>query len=98
MILPELNECRRIRDELSNQNHETANLTNKLDRVSTHSTFIYLSTCLDLNFKFINVIWNQEIHSLRAELEAAKYDVIKYCIGSLVSISAVGLAVLRIVM
>ncbi|KAD4888485.1 hypothetical protein E3N88_20558 [Mikania micrantha] len=61
----------RIRDELSNQNQETGNLTNKLDR---------------------------EIHSLKAELEAAKYDVIKYCIGTLVSISAVGLAVLRILM
>ncbi|KAH1118659.1 hypothetical protein AAZX31_17G154200 [Glycine max] len=61
----------RIREELSNQNAETNNLTNKLDR---------------------------EIHSLRAQLEAAKYDVIKYCIGTLVSISAVGLAVLRILM
>lgn len=40
----------------------------------------------------------QEIHSLKAQLEAAKYDVIKYCIGTIVSISAVGLAVLRIVM
>ncbi|KAK1410459.1 hypothetical protein QVD17_36996 [Tagetes erecta] len=59
----------RIRDELANQNQETTNLTNKLDR---------------------------EIHALRALLEAAKYDVIKYCIGTLVSISAVGLAVLRI--
>ncbi|KAI7736618.1 hypothetical protein M8C21_025703 [Ambrosia artemisiifolia] len=63
--------AKRIRDELANQNQETANLTNKLDR---------------------------EIHSLRAQLEAAKYDVIKYCIGTLVSISAVGLAVLRILM
>ncbi|XP_010426651.1 PREDICTED: coiled-coil domain-containing protein 90B, mitochondrial-like [Camelina sativa] len=61
----------RIRDELQNQNAETCNLTNKLDR---------------------------EIHTLRAQLEAAKYEVIKYCIGTLVSISAVGLAVLRIVM
>ncbi|KAJ4966379.1 hypothetical protein NE237_018228 [Protea cynaroides] len=61
----------RIRDELANQNAETSNLTNKLDR---------------------------EIHTLRAGLEAAKYDVIKYCIGTLVSISAVGLAVLRILM
>ncbi|KAJ9561841.1 hypothetical protein OSB04_007001 [Centaurea solstitialis] len=61
----------RTRDELSNQNQETTNLTNKLDR---------------------------EIHLLRAEVEAAKYDVIKYCIGTLVSISAVGLAVLRILM
>ncbi|BBH09326.1 Protein of unknown function D, partial [Prunus dulcis] len=46
----------RIRDELANQNAETTNLTNKLDR---------------------------EIHTLRAQLEAAKYDVIKYCIGTL---------------
>ena len=42
--------------------------------------------------------YSQEIHSLKAQLEAAKYDVIKYCIGTIVSISAVGLAVLRIVM
>ncbi|KAL6993468.1 hypothetical protein U1Q18_011585 [Sarracenia purpurea var. burkii] len=61
----------RIRDELANQNQQTTNLTNRLDR---------------------------EIHALRAQLEAAKYEVIKYCIGSLVSISAVGLAVLRILM
>ncbi|KAF7828928.1 protein FMP32, mitochondrial-like [Senna tora] len=61
----------RIREDLANQNTETTNLTNKLDR---------------------------EIHALRAQLEAAKYDVIKYCIGTLVSISAVGLAVVRILM
>lgn len=61
----------RIRDELANQNTETSNLTNKLDR---------------------------EIHALRAQLEAAKYDVIKYCIGSLVSIFAVGLAAVRILL
>ncbi|WCJ40900.1 hypothetical protein M5689_021799 [Euphorbia peplus] len=61
----------RIRDELANQNAETNNLTNKLDK---------------------------EIHALRAQLEAAKYDVIKYCIGTVVSISAVGLAYLRIVL
>ncbi|THU73839.1 hypothetical protein C4D60_Mb04t27080 [Musa balbisiana] len=41
---------------------------------------------------------DREIHALRAQLEAAKYDVIKYCIGTLVSISAVGLAVVRILM
>lgn len=59
----------RIRDELANQNAETTNLTNKLDR---------------------------EIHALRAQVETAKYEVIKYCIGTLVSITAVGLAVVRI--
>ncbi|KAJ6802271.1 protein FMP32, mitochondrial-like [Iris pallida] len=41
---------------------------------------------------------DREIHALRAQLEAAKYDVIKYCIGTLVSISAVGLAIIRILM
>ncbi|KAM0934615.1 putative Coiled-coil domain-containing protein [Dioscorea sansibarensis] len=41
---------------------------------------------------------DREIHALRAQLEAAKYDVIKYCIGTLVSISAVGLAVIRILL
>lgn len=41
---------------------------------------------------------DREIHALRAGLEAAKYDVIKYCIGTLVSISAVGLAVVRILL
>ncbi|RRT42177.1 hypothetical protein B296_00057319, partial [Ensete ventricosum] len=40
----------------------------------------------------------QEIHALRAQLEAAKYDAIKYCIGTLVYISAVGLAVASILM
>ncbi|KAK9013052.1 hypothetical protein V6N11_041074 [Hibiscus sabdariffa] len=35
---------------------------------------------------------DREIHTLKAHLEAAKYDLIKYCIGTLVSISAVGLA------
>ncbi|XP_041022259.1 protein FMP32, mitochondrial-like isoform X2 [Juglans microcarpa x Juglans regia] len=41
---------------------------------------------------------DQEIHALRAHMEAAKYDVIKYCIGTLVSISTIGLAVIRILM
>ncbi|KAJ0964241.1 hypothetical protein J5N97_029363 [Dioscorea zingiberensis] len=41
---------------------------------------------------------DKEIHALKAQVEAAKYDVIKYCIGTLVSISAVGLAVVRVLM
>ncbi|KAF7835862.1 protein FMP32, mitochondrial-like [Senna tora] len=61
----------RTRDELANQNAETTNLNNKLDR---------------------------EVHALRAEIGAAKYDVIKYCIGTVVSISAFSLAIIRIVM
>ncbi|VFQ75484.1 unnamed protein product [Cuscuta campestris] len=39
---------------------------------------------------------DREIHSLRAQLEVAKYDFIKNCIGTLVSITAVSLAVVRI--
>ncbi|XP_044489980.1 protein FMP32, mitochondrial-like [Mangifera indica] len=41
---------------------------------------------------------DREFHALRAQVEAAKYDVIKYCIGTLASISAVGLAIVRILM
>ncbi|KAK8674097.1 hypothetical protein V6N13_112395 [Hibiscus sabdariffa] len=41
---------------------------------------------------------DREIHTLKAHLEAAKYDLIKYCIGTLVSISAVGLAMVRVLM
>ncbi|GAV84355.1 DUF1640 domain-containing protein [Cephalotus follicularis] len=37
-------------------------------------------------------------HTLIAQLEAAKYDVIKYCIGTVVSVSAVGLAIVRMLM
>jgi len=93
--------CRRIRDELANQNAETTNLTNKLDRVSTagNNTVVCCKLLLCLSFSFLsNCAILQEIHALRAQLEAAKYDVIKYCIGTLVSISAVGLAVIRILM
>lgn len=61
----------RTRDELANQNAETTNLNNKIDR---------------------------EIQGIRAQLEGAKYDIIKYCIGTLVSVSAVGLALLRVLM
>ncbi|CAN1122147.1 Protein FMP32, mitochondrial [Linum perenne] len=41
---------------------------------------------------------DRETHALRAQLEAAKYDVIKYFVGTFFSISAVGLAVVRILM
>lgn len=40
----------------------------------------------------------QEIHALRAHLEGAKYDLIKYCIGTLVSVAAVSLGTIRILM
>lgn len=41
---------------------------------------------------------DREINNLKTQLEAAKYDVIKYCIGTLVSVAAVGLGLLRIMM
>ncbi|KAF5745416.1 protein FMP32 mitochondrial-like [Tripterygium wilfordii] len=41
---------------------------------------------------------DQEILALRDQLAAAKYDVMKYYIGALVSIAAVGFAVVRIFM
>lgn len=41
---------------------------------------------------------DKEIRTLRAQLEAAKYDVIKYCVGTLASISVIGLAVLRLLL
>ncbi|EFJ32766.1 hypothetical protein SELMODRAFT_439685 [Selaginella moellendorffii] len=41
---------------------------------------------------------DREIHGLKTQLEAGKYEVIKYCIGTIVSITAVGLGLLRIIM
>eukprot|EP00897_Mesotaenium_endlicherianum_P001238 jgi/Mesen1/1141/ME001236S00025 len=41
---------------------------------------------------------DREINNLKTQLEAAKYDVIKYCIGTLVSVCAVGLGLLRVMM
>lgn len=39
---------------------------------------------------------DMEIHALKTQLEASKYEVIKYCIGTIVSVYALGLALLRI--
>ncbi|KZV26189.1 hypothetical protein F511_28535 [Dorcoceras hygrometricum] len=54
---------------------------------------------LDLNLergRIRDELNNQETNEPRAHLEAAKYDVIKYCIGTLVSLSAVGIGMIRI--
>jgi hypothetical protein len=91
---------RRIRDELAKQNEETTDLTTKLDKVSSRQRLYVWAFSIILLYQTNGMFchYMQEIHSLKAQLEAAKYDVIKYCIGTIVSISAVGLAVLRIVM
>lgn len=39
---------------------------------------------------------DREVHGLRASIEALKYELIKYCLGTFASLSAVGLALLRI--
>eukprot|EP00250_Pteridium_aquilinum_P005339 c1544_g1_i1 orf=219-1019(+) len=39
---------------------------------------------------------DMEISGLKMQLEASKYEVIKYCIGTIVSVYALGLALLRI--
>ncbi|CAI9103719.1 OLC1v1002256C1 [Oldenlandia corymbosa var. corymbosa] len=39
---------------------------------------------------------DREIHALRAQIEAGKYEIMKYCIGTLASIAAIGVAVIRI--
>lgn len=39
---------------------------------------------------------DKEINALKTQLEASKYEVIKYCIGTIVSVYALGLALLRI--
>ncbi|MCO5582390.1 hypothetical protein L7F22_036285 [Adiantum nelumboides] len=41
---------------------------------------------------------DREIHALKTQVEAAKYEVIKYGIGTIVSLTAVGLGLLRILM
>eukprot|EP00850_Spirogloea_muscicola_P018017 SM000160S02558 [mRNA] locus=s160:247189:249484:- [translate_table: standard] len=41
---------------------------------------------------------DREINTLRTRVEAAKYEVIQYCIGTIVSVTAVGLGLLRVLM
>nr|CAB3471420.1 unnamed protein product [Digitaria exilis] len=78
-------ETEKLRGDIDKMRSELKRIRDELAKQNEETT--ELTTKLD-----------KEIHSLKAQLEAAKYDVIKYCIGTIVSISAVGLAVLRIVM
>ncbi|CAI5465351.1 unnamed protein product [Closterium sp. Yama58-4] len=41
---------------------------------------------------------DREVNTLKAELEGAKFEIIRYCIGTLVSVSAIGLGILRLVL
>ncbi|KAL9241441.1 hypothetical protein vseg_015555 [Gypsophila vaccaria] len=41
---------------------------------------------------------DKEIHALRAQLESQKAEVLKYCTGTLVAISAVGIAMARVLL
>lgn len=49
----------------------------------------YLCDIFKVNVLRISYV--QEINAVGARLEAAKVDVIKYCVGTVVSISAIGL-------
>ncbi|KAH9615061.1 hypothetical protein KSS87_008227, partial [Heliosperma pusillum] len=41
---------------------------------------------------------DKEIHALKAQLESQKAEVLKYCTGTLVAISAVGIAMARVLL
>ncbi|XP_016469131.1 uncharacterized protein LOC107791558 isoform X4 [Nicotiana tabacum] len=77
--------------------HETEKLRNDIEKVRSELRSIR-DELAKQNAETTNLTnkLDREIHALRAQLEAGKYEVIKYCIGTLVSISAVGLAVLRL--
>lgn len=47
----------------------------------TSIVLLYFSGSLHWGGLFVGFFW-QEIHTLKTQLEAAKYDVIKYCIGN----------------
>ncbi|KAG8386556.1 hypothetical protein BUALT_Bualt03G0160600 [Buddleja alternifolia] len=79
--------------------HETKNSKSDIEKMRSELRYeidkVTAGQHLDLNLEKGSAA---EIHELRAQLEAAKYDVIKYCIGTLASVSAVGFAVIRILM
>ncbi|KAJ7524594.1 hypothetical protein O6H91_17G013000 [Diphasiastrum complanatum] len=66
-------------------NLERGHITDKLAKQSAETS--NLTNKLD-----------REINTLKTQLEASKYDVIKYCIGTIVSVTAVGLGLVRILM
>ncbi|KAG6392794.1 hypothetical protein SASPL_147020 [Salvia splendens] len=85
--------------------HEMEKIKNNIEKMRSELRYeidkVTAGQRLDLNLErgfSLTTKLDREIHTLRAQLEAAKYDVIKYCMGTLASVSAVGLAVLRILM
>ncbi|KAK9117993.1 hypothetical protein Scep_016086 [Stephania cephalantha] len=83
-------ETEKIRTELQRETEKIrTELRYQIDKVTVGQK----AESANLNNKL-----DQVSHAMREQLEAAKYDVIKYSIGTLVSISAVGLAVIRILM
>eukprot|EP00898_Chlorokybus_atmophyticus_P006728 jgi/Chlat1/7056/Chrsp56S06672 len=53
---------------------------------------------LDDSLKKLDGKLDREINGVKTIIEANKYEIIKYCIGTLVSTTAVGLAILRIIL
>jgi hypothetical protein len=49
--------------------------------VSLFSPNGFTSQVLPMFAYFNCLVWLQEIHALKTQLEASKYEVIKYCIG-----------------
>ncbi|KAL9254821.1 fmp32, mitochondrial-like protein [Drosera capensis] len=90
-------EIEKLRSELKHEIDKVTaglHLDLNVDRGRTHDELTnQKAETADLTNKL-----DREIHALRAEVQAAKYDVIKYCIGTLISVSAVGLAAARILL
>ncbi|RVX16631.1 hypothetical protein CK203_006169 [Vitis vinifera] len=82
-----------VRAELANHNVETITHTSTLDRVLRAELVNQNAETITTTNKL-----DRDIHAVRAQLEAAKYDVIKYCMGTIVSILALSFAAIRMLM
>ncbi|RVW51708.1 hypothetical protein CK203_066851 [Vitis vinifera] len=79
--------------ELANHNVETITHTSTLDRVLRAELVNQNTETITTTNKL-----DRDIHAVRAQLEAAKYDVIKYCMGTIASILALSFAAIRMLM
>ncbi|RVW51769.1 hypothetical protein CK203_066850 [Vitis vinifera] len=82
-----------LRAELANPNVKTITHTSTLDRVLRAELVNQNAETITTTNKL-----DRDIHAIRAQLEAAKYDVIKYCMGTIVSILALSFAAIRMLM